>query len=208
MENDWWLSKAHEIQGYADTNNLQAFYYAIKPLYGPQKHRITPIRSTDGTILHKDKQGILEHWAENFNTLLNQNNPTDPAFLQRLPKLPSAHELDDPPRFSEVLAAVRSLKDNKSAGPEIPTEALKNGGYLLTKNLHQLIQIIWAQKTFPQDWKYSNICIIHKKKGDKSICGNSCGISLLSVAGKALARVILVRLSHSVASGKIGPPPT
>ncbi len=199
MVNDWWLRKAHEIQGYADTNNSQAFYDAIKSLCGPQKRRITPIRSTDGTILHKDKQGILERWAEHFNTLLNQNNPTDPTVLQRLPKLPPAHELDDPPRFSEVLAAVRSLKDNKSAGPDgIPAEALKNGGYLLTKNLHQLIQIIWAQKTVPQDWKDSHIVTIHKKKGDKSICGNCRGISLLSVAGKVLVRVMLVRLTKNI----------
>ncbi len=69
-ENDWWLRKAHEIQSYADTNNSQAFYDAIKSLYGPQKCRITPIRSTDGTILNKDKQGILERLTEHFNTLL------------------------------------------------------------------------------------------------------------------------------------------
>ncbi|XP_077091366.1 uncharacterized protein LOC143742394 [Siphateles boraxobius] len=53
MENDWWLRKAHEIQGYADTNNSQAFYDAIKSLYGPQKRRITPIRSADGKVLKR-----------------------------------------------------------------------------------------------------------------------------------------------------------
>ncbi len=75
------------------------------------------------------------------------------------------HELDDPPMFSKILAAVRSLKDNKSAGPDwIPAEALKNGRYLLTKHLHQLIQIIWAQKTAPQDRKGSHIVTIHKKR--------------------------------------------
>ncbi len=170
MENDWWLKKAHEIQGYADTNNLQAVYDAIKSLYGPQKRRITLIRSTNVTILHKDKQGILERWAEHFNNLLIiiiiiiiwltplSCSASQSAHLRE-------HELDDPPMFSKVLAAVRSLKDNKSAGPDwIPAEALKNGRYLLTKHLHQLIQIIWAQKTAPQDWKGSHIVTIHKKR--------------------------------------------
>ena len=32
------------------------------------------------------------------------------------------------------------------------------------------------------------------KKGDRVVCGNSRGISLLSVAGKLLARVMLIRL--------------
>jgi len=36
--------------------------------------------------------------------------------------------------------------------------------------------------------------MIYKKKGDKATCGNSCDISLLSVAGKLLARVMLIRL--------------
>lgn len=35
---------------------------------------------------------------------------------------------------------------------------------------------------------------VYKRKGDKALCGNSRGISLLSVAGKVLARVMLRRL--------------
>jgi len=36
--------------------------------------------------------------------------------------------------------------------------------------------------------------MICKKKGDRAIFGNSRGVSLLSVAGKLLARVMLIRL--------------
>ena len=46
----------------------------------------------------------------------------------------------------------------------------------------------------PQQWKDANIVTIYKRKGDKAICGNSRGISLLSVAGKVLAGVMLRRL--------------
>ena len=38
----------------------------------------------------------------------------------------------------------------------------------------------------------ANIVTIYKRKGDKAICGNSRGISLLSVAGKVLVDVTLV----------------
>jgi len=40
---------------------------------------------------------------------------------------------------------------------------------------------------------------VYKRKGDKSDCGNSRGTSLLSVAGKVLARVMLQRLLTQVA---------
>jgi len=39
--------------------------------------------------------------------------------------------------------------------------------------------------------------MIYKTKGDRAICGNSYDIFLLSVAGKLLARVMLIRLWHS-----------
>lgn len=39
---------------------------------------------------------------------------------------------------------------------------------------------------------------IYKGKGDKSICGNSRGISLLAVAGKVLAKVMLHRLVKNI----------
>jgi len=41
--------------------------------------------------------------------------------------------------------------------------------------------------------------MIYKKKGDKAICGNSRDIYLLSVAGKLLARVMLIRFLTYVA---------
>jgi len=45
-----------------------------------------------------------------------------------------------------------------------------------------------------QQQKDSNIVTIYKCKGDNVICGNSHGISLLSVAGKLVAGVMLRRL--------------
>ena len=51
----------------------------------------------------------------------------------------------------------------------------------------------------PDDWKSSLIISVYKNKGDRSICDNSRGISLLSVAGKVLAKVMLHRLVEKVA---------
>ncbi len=129
MENEWWLKKAHEIQAFADSNNTHALYQAVKSLYGRQRHAISPVKSNDGSTLYKDKTQILEHWARHFSGLLNQQNPSDLSIITKLPNLPPVQELDNPFTFPKVLAAVRGLKNNKSAGPEgIPAEFLIKGG--------------------------------------------------------------------------------
>ena len=57
----------------------------------------------------------------------------------------------------------------------------------------------WTSGKLPQQWKDATIVTTYKRKGDKSDCGNSRGTSLLSVAGKVLARVMLQRLLTQVA---------
>ena len=200
MENTWWTNKATDIQNHADTNNTHCFYEAVKLVYGPQKRNSHPVRSADGSTLHKDKEKILGRWAEHFNGLLNQINPTAEDILESLPILPQTAILDALPTFQEVLAAIKQLKNNKSAGLDgIPAEIYKQGGYMLHLRIHKLILLIWQEKDIPQDLKDAIIVTIFKKKGDKAVCGNSRGISLLVVAGKILAKVMLSRLLKHLA---------
>ncbi|XP_041934160.1 uncharacterized protein LOC121696990 [Alosa sapidissima] len=151
--------------------------------------------SAAGDSLLKDRQEILERWAEHFNGLLNHSNPADPNILDKAPVMPQMRHLDSPPDFGETSKAIRSLKNNKSPGPDgIPAEVFKHGGYLLTRRLHLLITKIWQSENVPQDWKDANIIILYKQKGDRADCGNSRGISLLSTAGKVLAKIMLSQL--------------
>lgn len=48
-------------------------------------------------------------------------------------------------------------------------------------------------ETRPKDLKNTVIITIFKK-GDRKVCGNYCGISLVSTAGKIFARILLARL--------------
>ena len=42
-----------------------------------------------------------------------------------------------------------------------------------------------------QQWEhYANIILVHKQKGDRAECCNSCGISLPSVAGRVLGKIM------------------
>ena len=69
-------------------------------------------------------------------------------------------------------------------------------GYLLKFSNMGAISFIsnaWASNILPTQWKDANIIMIYKKKDDKAICGNTRVISFLSVAGKLLARIMLIR---------------
>lgn len=72
----------------------------------------------------------------------------------------------------------------------------------------------WADENILQQWRDANIITIYKNKGDKSICGKNRGISLLAIAGKVLAMVMLQKLittslsqyylNHSTGLGRTG----
>jgi len=70
----------------------------------------------------------------------------------------------------------------------------KYGVNLPLQRLHSFLSNGLASNILLTQWKDANIIMIYKKKGDRAICGNSLGISFLSVAVKLLARVILIHL--------------
>ena len=53
---------------------------------------------------------------------------------------------------------------------------------------------MWEQESVPQEFKDASIIHLYEKKGNRQSCDNHRGISLLSIAGKILARIILNRL--------------
>ena len=70
---------------------------------------------------------------------------------------------------------------------------------MLLEQLTSLFRSIWEAGQVPQDFKDSSIVHIYKRKGGKTSCDNHRGISLLCIAGKILARVILNRLITHIA---------
>ena len=62
----------------------------------------------------------------------------------------------------------------------------------------QAFQGILIEGDVPQKLKDASIIHLYKRKGNRSQCDNHRGISLLSIAGKILARVVLNRLTTEV----------
>ena len=142
---------------------IQSFYEALKGVYGPRHFSLHPVRSTDDGLI-KNKELILERWAEYLLNLLNKVHTTDPGFLDDLPTLPIIPKLDDPPSFDEVEKAILSLKDNKTADPDnIPAEVIKYGGCALHRRLHNFMNDCWSAKCLQQQWKNANIILVYKQ---------------------------------------------
>ena len=107
--------------------------------------------------------------------------------------------MDDPPTLEEATKAIKQLKCRKAAGIDgIPPELWKFGGQLLHEKLHDLLVCCWERGKLPQDLRDAIIITLYKNKGEKSDCSNHRGITLLSTAGKVLARIMLNRLVSSI----------
>lgn len=200
MRDNWWAEKAREIQMYADTRDMKKFYSALKEVYGPRSDAISPVLSLDGQQLLVEKDKILSRWAEHFNHTLNSLSTIDVTTFANLPQLPTNDALGTPPSVAEVRAAISAMQNAKAPGSDgIPVEALKAGGFLLSEQLTKLYSKMWEQGVIPNDFKDASVVHLFKRKGSKSICDNHRGISLLSVPGKVLSKVIATRLYKSFA---------
>lgn len=193
IQNEWWQQLARDLQNYADSRDLRNFFAGTKKIFGPKHTAAGTLMSVNNTILTEDTD-IQNRWVEYFNTLLNRNSAAHQNFIQNVPQYPPQPRMSLPPTVEEFNVALKQMSQGKAAGPDnIPTELLTHGGVVLKTRLYSLILKAWEQKQVPSDWKDALLVTIFKK-GDRRECGNYRGISLLSVAGKILARILLNRL--------------
>lgn len=196
MQDEWMSQKADTIQLYADMKDSKNFYSALKAIYGPTTSGSSPLLSADGNTLISDKEKVLERWAEHFDSVLNQPSTINDEAIARLPQVPVDDTLADPPTSEEVAKAIKRLSSGKAPGADsIPAEIYAHGGPKLTECLSSLFNTMWAQERLPQELKDASIIHLYKRKGNRNSCDNHRGISLLSIAGKILARILLNRLN-------------
>lgn len=194
IKNSWWQQNAQELQSLSDARDLSKFYAKLKEIYGPSRTSTGTLKAADNVTILTDSTVILERWKEHFFTLLNRSSTTAEDFLCNVPQQPPQPWMDMLPTYREFSEALSGMKTGKAPGPDnIPLELIQNGGLPLKTRLFSLILLIWETKNVPDDLKNATIVTIFKK-GDRSDCGNYRGISLLSIAGKILAKILLKRL--------------
>nr|VZI39374.1 unnamed protein product [Spirometra erinaceieuropaei] len=122
--------------------------------------------------------------------------------IARLPQVATNADLDLPPSLQETIRAVQQLSSGKAPGSDaIPAEVYKHGGPLLMHHLTALFQEMWRQGEVPQDFKDATTVHLYKRKGNRQVCDNHRGISLLNIAGKIFARILLNRLNIHLEQG-------
>ncbi|BHF85805.1 hypothetical protein SprV_1002897800 [Sparganum proliferum] len=197
MQDAWTARKAEEIQGYADRNEWKNVFSAIKAVYGPPTKGTAPLLSADGSTLLTEKTQILQRWSEHFRGVLIRPSTISDDAIDRLPQVETNADLGLPPSLQETIRAVQQLSSGKAPGSDaIPAEVYKHGGPQLMHHLTALFQEMWRQGGVPQDFKDATIVHLYKRKGNRQICDNHRGISLLNIAGKILARILLNRLNN------------
>ena len=196
MQDEWLSEQANTIQNYADRKDMKNFYSALKAVYGPTSAGSSPLLSADGNTLISDKEKILGRWAEHFNSVLNRPSSVNKEAISRLPQVPVDNSMADPPSEAEVTKAIKRLSSGKAPGADsIPAEIYASGGPRLIESLTGLFNTMWTQEKLPQELKDASIIHLYKRKGNRNACDNHRGISLLSIAGKILARILLNRLN-------------
>ena len=204
MKNSWWKARAAELQKAADKHDCKSFYQGLKAVYGPSYKTSPGIKSKDGVLLTEPAQ-VLDRWSEHFNGVLNQDSDFDMSVLDEIPQWDIKQSLSDLPTLEEVSLSIKQLTAGKAAGADgIPPDVFKCGGETIALKLLQLFTQIWEEGEVPQDFKDADIVHLYKNKGDCKCCDNHRGISLLNIAGKIFARLMLNRLfKHTVSIGII-----
>ncbi|KAI3352392.1 hypothetical protein L3Q82_005184 [Scortum barcoo] len=167
------------------------FWQTVRRLRRGKQYSANTVYSAGGELL-TSTEDIVGRWKKYFEDLLN---PTD---------LPSNEEAEDGDSEvdsssitqAEVTEVVRKLLGGKAPGvDEIRPEYLKSLDVVGLSWLTRLCNIAWRLGTVvPLEWQ-TGVVVPLFKKGDRRVCSNYRGITLLSLSpGKVYARVLERRI--------------
>lgn len=189
---------AEEAQKAAERGDLRSVYQITKKLSNKRGQKSSStVKAKDGKILTTENE-VANRWKEHFKEVLNRPEPEFPARPENYAHNPEIEMDIGPPTHNEVKEAIQGLKNNKAPGPDqITAEMLKSDIELSTKILTNLFEKIWRNENLPTDWA-KGIIVKIPKKGDLNDCNNWRGITLLSIPGKVLCKVILKRIDEKI----------
>ena len=145
----------------------------------------------------------LERFREFFSELLNVNSTIDPSVANAIQPATISYakkvRQEKSPIIVEVQMALKQMKSGKAPGnDEITADLLKAGGMPVLKWLYHLFVEIWKTEQMIEDWSVAILIHLFKNKGDRKICVNYRGISLLMVTRKLFSRMVLNRIQTIV----------
>ncbi|CAF3565234.1 unnamed protein product [Rotaria sp. Silwood1] len=200
-QREYWEEISVDIENAMKDHDPATAFQIIRRLRGSGMNtEHIAIHDKDGNTL-TNSEDRLYRWKQYFDEMFNINTVVDEQILQQIPKPPIdqkelSHQ-DAVPTVGEVVRAIQQIRNRRAPGKdEIPAELLKAGGLPLAEWLHEIIRDVWEQEIMVKDWTVAVLIRLYKNKGDKRICDNYRGISLLVVAGKIFARILLNRIQN------------
>ena len=146
----------------------------------------------DGALLTSTRD-VVDRWKEYFEDLLN---PTDTPSGKEAG--PGDSGVGSPISGAEVAEVVRKLLGGRAPGvDEVRPEFLKALDVVGLSWLTRLCSIAWTSGAVPLDWQ-TGVVVPLFKKGDRRVCSNYRGITLLSLPGKVYSGVLERRVRRIV----------
>jgi len=173
----------------------------IRKIRNPRRARSAKLRDSAGEIVESDQWA--DTMADHFEKVQWCVRPAGlvdgPPLGNELPVLLSRFTAD------EVDRVIQKLKRNRASGPDdVPAEfwqAVSETSEGLAW-VTALCNRCWTDEQMPDDWHQANVNAIHKK-GAVDNCGNYRPISLICVAYKLFASLLLKRLQAAGAEDRL-----
>jgi endonuclease/exonuclease/phosphatase family metal-dependent hydrolase len=197
--------KMEEIREYKDKKLTRKFYKGIKEINRPYQAKSVVIKDEHGKLIAEQEE-ILKRWKQYFEDLLKTEEKTTEVMEQDKDEENDAEggkqEIYEP-TIEEIRDIIKSMKNGKAPGTDaITVELIKNAGGKLERRIYNLIRKIWQSEQMPKEWEEGIIFPIYKK-GDRRICSNYRGITLLNVTYKIFTSLLHNRL-QKIAEREIG----
>ncbi|XP_061740413.1 uncharacterized protein LOC133541215 [Nerophis ophidion] len=189
-------TRTWEEFGEAMENDLRTaskrFWTTVRRLRKGKQCTFNTVYGADGVLLTSTAD-VVDRWKEYFEDLLN---PTNTSSYEEA--VPGESVVDSPISGAEVAEVVKKLLGGKAPGvDEICPEFLKALDAVGLSWLTRLCSIAWTSGAVPLDWQ-TGVVVPLFKKGDRRVCSNYRGITLLSLPGKVYSGVLERRLRRIV----------
>ena len=140
---------------------------------------------------------VLKIWKDHFEQHLYTEFPHDESILQSIPETKPGTEKSTKELIiskEEIRKAISLLKNNKAPGSDLITaQVLKSGREPIINMLHLIFLKIVNEENTPL--YFSKMLVIPLlKKGSKCLPKNCRAISLLSIPGKVLNKILLNKI--------------
>lgn len=162
--------------------------------------KVSKLETTDGSLTEKDEEtaNVLNQY---FSSVFEEEGPTDQL---EIPERQFGEPLVDVEiNESKVMTVINPLNPSKSQGPDqLHPCLLKETKHQLITPLTMLFMKSIEEAVIPESWKQANVSAIFKK-GDRKKPENYRPISLTSVPGKMLEKIIRDALVKHMSSNDL-----